>query len=239
MEPTNTTPPARVLVVEDDPNILNLLEAYLSASNFDVVTAARGDDGERLARAGGFDLLLLDVMLPGSTGVEIAAAVRAIGDRTPILFLTARGGEVDILAGFAAGADDYVVKPFSARELMARVKAILARTAAQGASASALTSARLEVDEAALVCRVDGQAIELTAHEFRIVSHLVRAPGRVFDRDQLTTVLYPNGEAIGPKAIDVHIHNLRKKLGTELGGAISTVRGFGYRYDPLEGAAHG
>lgn len=237
METTN----ARVLVVEDDPNILNLLEAYLSASGFDVVTADRGDDGERLARAGGFDLLLLDVMLPEKTGVEIATAVRAGQDRTPILFLTARGAEVDILEGFAAGADDYVVKPFSARELIARVKAILARAKASASAAPAQAApGRLSVDEQALTCRVDGALVELTAHEFRILAHLSKAPGRVFDRDQLTTVLYPNGEAIGPKAIDVHIHNLRKKLGADVGAAISTVRGFGYRFDPIEEAqAHG
>ncbi|MGB0697422.1 MAG: response regulator transcription factor [Rhodospirillaceae bacterium] len=234
-----------VLVVEDDENILNLLCAYLESAGHRVATASDGPSGLALMLEGRFDICVLDVMLPGETGMEVAEAVRAAGNKTPILFLTALGSEADILRGFNAGADDYVVKPFSPRELVMRLDAILRRSAASLlpdappahmpapalASASAAATG-LEMSPEDPTCRVDGQEVALTHHEHCILRKLVARPNRVFDRSSLIASIYGSDFAISPKAIDVHIHNLRGKLGPQAGALIQTVRGFGYRFVP-------
>ncbi|MBX2880127.1 MAG: response regulator transcription factor [Granulosicoccus sp.] len=227
---TDIERPPSVLVVEDDENILNLLSAYLDNAGYDVITASDGDQGMQQAMERVFDICVLDVMLPGKTGTAIAAAMREAGFDTPILFLTALGSESDILRGFGLGADDYIVKPFSPRILLVRIKAILKRLRVPQAAESLMTKHGLiQLDDTQPVCLVKGVAVELTPHEYRILRQLIKSPNRVFERRTLISVLYGNEDAISPKAIDVHVHHLRMKLGEEAGDMIQTVRGFGYK----------
>jgi len=158
---------------------------------------------------------------------------RAAGAQTSGLFLTALGTEADVLRGFGVGADDYVVKPFSPRELLVRVDAILRRSALQARPLSdAVGVGPLSLNDAALTCTVGHTPVELTPHEFRILRQLVASPNRVFSRTVLIASLYGTEHAVSPKAIDVHVHHLRAKLGGEVGAMIQTVRGFGYKLTP-------
>ncbi|WP_306144448.1 response regulator transcription factor [Roseibium sp. MMSF_3412] len=224
---------AKILVVEDDENILNLLSAYLESAGHDVEEHQDGLMGYKAALTDTFDMCIFDVMLPHRTGTEIAEAMRSQGSSTPVLFLTALGSEANVLQGFAAGADDYVVKPFSPRELVVRIQAILRRSQAAGACLEEVVEAgplRLDLEQP--TCELSGQTIALTPYEHKILRRLLEQPGRVLSRGQLITLLYGNDAAVGPKAIDVHVHNLRTKLGDETGAMIETVRGFGYRFSP-------
>ncbi len=230
---TEIKPSATILVVEDDENILNLLSAYLESAGHHVVTAMDGAQGLDVALKERFDICILDVMLPNMSGTEIASAMREAGNTIPILFLTALGNEADILRGFGAGADDYMVKPFSPRELLVRIEAILRRQPArQEDTQQKLAFGPIELDEAEPSCRVNGTAVELTPCEYRILRQLLGRPNRVFERSSIIANLYGNETAVSPKAIDVHVHHLRAKLGDEAGDMIQTVRGFGYRFSP-------
>ncbi|MEM7404394.1 MAG: response regulator transcription factor [Pseudomonadota bacterium] len=229
----STNPVARTLVVEDDQNILNLLAAYLENAGHQVVLASDGTEGLEKALAERFDICVFDVMLPRTRGTEIAASMRENGINTPIVFLTALGTETDILTGFNVGADDYLVKPFSPRELMVRIDAILRRSAMHaGDREDRVGVGPIQLDETALTCQVRGVPLELTPHEFRILRQLVSWPNRVFERGALIACLYGNAHAVNPKAIDVHVHHLRTKLGDDVGAMIQTVRGFGYKLAP-------
>ncbi len=226
-------PVANTLVVEDEINILNLLSAYLENAGHGVETASTGVAGLEKAMTSSFDFCIFDVMLPGKSGTEIAAAMRAAGNQTPVLFLAALGNETDILHGFAVGADDYIVKPFSPRELLVRVEAILRRSSAIGPDRGNLVSTGpIRLDDSQPTCNVDGENVDLTPHEYRILRHLLGRPNRVFERGSLIAALYGNEDAVSPKAIDVHVHHLRAKLGQDAGALIQTVRGFGYKYVP-------
>ena len=222
---------AKILVVEDDENILNLLSAYLESAGHDVVALQDGLAGSRAALTDTFDICIFDVMLPHRSGTEIVEVMRAQGSVTPVLFLTALGAETNVLEGFAAGADDYVVKPFSPRELMVRIKAILRRSQmAPAPHTDRLEVGPLNLDLDQPTCHLSGEAIPLTPYEHKILRRLLEQPMRVLSRGQLIALLYGNDVAVGPKAIDVHVHNLRTKLGDETGSLIETVRGFGYRF---------
>ncbi|MEL7115613.1 MAG: response regulator transcription factor [Pseudomonadota bacterium] len=222
-----------ILVVEDDENILNLLSAYLESAGHGVTTATDGADGLERALNGGFDICILDVLLPRRSGIEIAADLREAGSETPILFLTALGSEADVLKGFGAGGDDYMVKPFSPRELMVRVDAILRRSApSKTQDETGFAVGPIQLDTTEPFCRVNGARHELTPFEHKILGQFLRRPGRVFERSTLIASIYGNDAAVSPKAIDVHIHNLRAKLGEDAGAMIETVRGFGYRLAP-------
>jgi DNA-binding response OmpR family regulator len=224
-------PVATTLVVEDDVNILNLLSAYLESAGHKVVAASDGNAGMHKALNGRFDICVFDEMLPNKSGTEIASTMRRAGNATPILFLSALGSESDVLRGFGAGADDYVVKPFSPRELLVRVDAILRRSATgQSAIQQRQTNGPIEIAHDQPICKVNGVPVELTPHEYKILRQLVTQPKRVFDRGTLIATIYGNEHSVSPKAIDVHVHHLRAKLGSEAGGMIQTVRGFGYRF---------
>ncbi len=221
---------ATVLVVEDDENILQLLSAYLESAGYMVTTAADGAAGLREALHERFDICVLDVMLPNKSGIEIASALRGSDRDIPILFLTALGNETDVLSGFEAGADDYMVKPFSPRELLVRIAAILKRFRTKGSHDDpSVHCGPIELDDAQAICRVRGQPVELTPHEYKILRQLMRRPNRIYERQALIASIYGNQHAVSPKAIDVHVHHLRTKLGSEAGGMIQTVRGFGYK----------
>lgn len=178
-----------------------------------------------------FDICVLDVMLPGKSGTEIVAAMHDAGCITPILFLTALGAETDILRGFGVGADDYMVKPFSPRILLVRISAILKRVRVHQADEKLLTmSGPIQLDETQPVCVVNERHVDLTPHEYRILRQLMKRPDRIFERRTLISTIYGNEDAVSPKAIDVHVHHLRTKLGQEAGEMIQTVRGFGYKF---------
>lgn len=219
-----------ILVLEDDENILNLLCAYLESAGHSISTATSGDKGLSLALEKEFDLCVIDIMLPKLSGIDIASSMRKSGCETPILFLTARGSESDILEAFGAGADDYMVKPFSPRVLLVRIEAILRRHRSnQPSKPQTLSVGLIQLDEEQPHCFLNGELVELTRHEHCILKQLLRRPGRVFERNTLIASIYGNDNAVSPKSIDVHIHNLRCKLNDIHGDMIQTVRGFGYK----------
>jgi two-component system phosphate regulon response regulator PhoB len=227
---------AKVLIIDDEKDIVSLLRYHLEKSGFQCLEGMDGSAALRLVREHHPDLLILDLMLPGMDGLEICRQLRqdATTARLPILMLTAKAEEVDRVVGLEVGADDYVVKPFSPRELVARVRAIL-RRAHEPADLSARRVGELEVDESRHSVTVQGAAVELTAKEFGLLGALMRANGRVLNREQLLEGVwgYADAAEIESRTVDVHIRRLREKLGSEA-KRIVTVKGVGYRFD-MEG----
>ena len=207
---------ATVLLVDDDPKIRELLRLYVERDGHSAVFAADGETAVMTALCVRPDLILLDVMLPRLDGFEVCRRIRDASD-VPILLLTARSGEGDTVVGLDMGADDYVVKPFSPRELMARVRALLRRRRDGGEGNQALLAAGpLEVDPNAVEARLDGCELDLTPFEFRILHGLMRRPGRVLSRDELIDALHGDGDpGIFDRTIDVHLGRLRRKLGDD------------------------
>jgi DNA-binding response OmpR family regulator len=219
----------RILVVDDEAPIRQLLRGYLEGEGFDVIEADDGPTALISAREQPPDVVVLDVMLPGIDGVEVCRQLRAFSDAY-VLMLTARSEEIDRIIGLTVGADDYLVKPFSPRELVARVKALLRRPRA-GASTSSSTPAGLEIDPARRAVLVDGAAVELTALEFDLLAALAREPGTVVRRAVLLDRVWGPQFVADEHLVDVHIANLRRRLGDSAGEPrfIETVRGVGYR----------
>jgi DNA-binding response OmpR family regulator len=220
-----------VLIVEDDRNTAALVATYLEREGFATRTVHDGTEALRLARQHEPLFVILDVMLPGIDGLEICRELRKISE-VPILMLTAREEEVDRLVGLSLGADDYVVKPFSPRELVQRVKTILRRTRPRPAATGApLSVAGLILDPARHKVTRHGREVNLTAAEFKLLQALMSAPGRVFSRDELLDRLYSGGETVIDRVVDVHISKLRQKLEADPAAPclILTVRGYGYR----------
>ncbi|HRN18000.1 MAG: response regulator transcription factor [Trueperaceae bacterium] len=219
----------KVLVVEDEVGISRTLDAYLRRDGFDTEVAATGTRAVSLFRAAQPDLVLLDVMLPELDGFEVLKIIRRESD-VPVIMLTARSEEVDRLVGLGLGADDYIVKPFSFREVMARVKAVLRRSQpAPERSSRPLTVGRLVVDREGGTALFDGGYLPLTATEFRLLATLASAPGRVFSRAELIERALPESDIL-ERTLDSHVKNLRRKLGAA--GApklLTTVRGMGFR----------
>lgn len=219
-----------VLVVDDEPSVRKVATAYLEREGFQVRTAADGLEGLRQAEVGGLALIVLDVMLPRLSGLEVCKRLR-VSSSVPIILLTARGEEFDRVLGLELGADDYVVKPFSPRELVARVKAVLRRTTGEAAPA-ALTYGDLRVDPVTRSARLTGQSLELSALEFDLLYELAKSPGRVFTRTELIARVWGEGFPGVDRVVDVHMVSLRRHLG-ESGQApqfIHAVRGVGYRF---------
>jgi len=219
---------ALVLVVEDEPEIAEILEGYLRRDGYRTERAGDGKAAMSLYRAAKPDLVLLDIQLPEVDGLEVLRRIRSDGN-TPVIMVTARTEDLDKLLGLELGADDYVTKPFSPREVVARVKAVLRRTTSAEPARSPLRCGPLEVDPEKVVARVDGERLDLTPTEFRLLETLAQTPGRAFSRVELLEAALPDSEAL-ERVVDVHLKNLRKKL--EAAGAASlleTVRGVGYR----------
>ena len=227
--------PYRILVVDDEPPIVELLTGYLEREGWLVRSAPDGPSGLEEVRGFGPDVIVLDVMLPGLDGVEVCRRLRAFSDAY-VLMLTARGEEIDRIMGLTVGADDYLVKPFSPREVVARIKAMLRRPRVPGTAGADAPPARsvppgLEIDEGRRLVRVDGDVVELTALEFNLLALLAREPGIVVPRQALLDSLW-GPEFVGDDHLfDVHIANLRRKLGDEPACPrfVETVRGVGYR----------
>jgi DNA-binding response OmpR family regulator len=228
---------ATVLVVDDDAQIRNLLRLYLERGGHRVAEAADGHEALERARSAKPDLVLLDVMLPGVDGLEICRRIREVAD-TPIMLLTARSGDADKVLGLDLGADDYVVKPFSPRELMARVRAQLRRRRLPAPPSPILVADGLVVDPNAMEATLDGAPLTLTATEFRLLAALMGRPSRVFTRDELIAAVHGGDDpGIIDRTIDVHLGRLRGKLGDAAHGPrfIGTVRSVGYRFvQPVE-----
>ncbi len=223
---------ALVLVVEDEPEISEVLEAYLRREGYRTERAADGARALELAQAVKPDLVLLDVMLPKIDGIEVLRRLRQDGNNPPVILLTARSEDLDKLLGLELGADDYVTKPFSPREVVARAKAVLRR--ARGSSAAetgggVLRLGSLEIDTEQVVARVGNERLNLTPTEFKLLEVLARAAGRAFSRFELIEAAMPDSDAL-ERVVDAHLKNLRKKLEQAGAGAmLETVRGVGYR----------
>ncbi len=215
-----------LLIVEDEARLADILEQYLKREGYHVERAANGLRALELWRAARPALVLLDIMLPGMDGLEVARRIRAESD-IPIIMLTARDEEVDRLVGLGIGADDYVVKPYSPREVVARVKAVLRRTQGVRVVNTLYKVGQLELDMNAFEARCGGVALELTTAELRLLEMLVKEPGRVRMRSELLVGSSGPSEA-DERTVDAHIKNLRRKLGG-CGEMLETVRGVGYR----------
>ena len=221
----------KILVIDDEPSITNLVSAYLKPEGYEVFTAADGNAGLKAARAFKPDLIILDLMLPGMDGIELLSRLRRESD-VYVIMLTARTEETDKIVGLSVGADDYVTKPFSPRELTARVKAALRRLqtgSGTGGERSVLSFKHVRVDVGAHTVHVDNEPIELTSIEFELLHALAENHGRVLSREQLLEKVW-GGEYFGEmRVVDVHLGHVRQKLGRD--EFISTVRGVGYRFD--------
>jgi DNA-binding response OmpR family regulator len=220
-----------VLIVEDDRNTAALVATYLEREGFSTLAVHDGRQALEMIRKHRPGFVILDLMLPGTDGWEICRELRKFSD-VPILMLTAREEEIDRVLGLSLGADDYVVKPFSPRELVERVKAILRRSRSVPSRTTILTGQGLELDPVRHRVTREGQPLELTATEYKLLHALMSAPGRVFSRDELLGRLYDHGESVVDRVIDVHIGKLRQKIGDDPAAPhlILTVRGFGYRF---------
>ncbi len=221
----------RILVVEDEPTIAFALEADLTAEGYGVTVAASGADALRLARPDAFDLILLDVMLPGRDGFDVCRDLRRAGLGTPIIFLTAKSHEAEKVLGLELGADDYITKPYSPRELRARIKAALRRSAGEATEVFRFGDA--EVDFARGEVRRGGRAVDLSALEFKLLTTFVKQRGRLLTREQLLDAVWGRDIAIGDRVVDNHIVGLRRKLEPEPARPqfFLNIRGLGYRFD--------
>ena len=231
MKAHHTEPP--VLIIEDDQKTAKLVALYLEKEGFKPIIALDGREGLKLAERHQPVLVVLDLMLPQIDGWEVCREIRRRSD-VPILMLSARGDEIDRVAGLTLGADDYVVKPFSPRELVARVKAILRRGRMDSATASSvLAHGQLLLDREKRRLSVAGRQVFLTPNEYALLAALMARPGKTFTRDELLARLYPKGEAhVVDRVIDVHIGKLRQKIEKEPGNPrhIITVHGIGYQF---------
>lgn len=227
----------RVMVVEDEEALTTLLRYNLEAEGYDVETVDHGEEADLALREHVPDLLLLDWMLPGLSGMELCRRLRLRREteRLPIIMLTARGEEADRVRGLATGADDYVVKPFSVPELLARVRALLRRVK-PAELAERLAAGDLEMDRVQHRVRRGGRDLHLGPTEFRLLEFLMRSPGRVFSREQLLNSVWGRDVYIDERTVDVHVGRLRKALAdTHERDPIRTVRGAGYAFDETFG----
>ena len=234
-----------ILLIDDDYELFSLLGDYLKDEGFALAHAPRPEEGLRLAGEGDFDALILDVMLPGMNGFEVLRRLRAdeTGGALPVLMLTARGEEIDRVLGLEMGADDYLAKPFSPRELVARLRAILRRSGPAGIDPHPVPLLRLDdlvINRSALSATVGGQTCELTVSELRLLVHLVERGGEVVERDFLYKQIFGHQAYPMDRSLDMLVSRLRKKLGPRPDGGerIKAVRGEGYMYlTPAAGGA--
>jgi len=220
----------RALVVEDDPDIVELIDHYLKAEGFEVEALGDGRQALERLRGGGHDVVILDLQLPGLDGLSLCAELRR-DKRTrslPVIMLTARGDEADRVVGLEVGADDYVVKPFSPKELVARVRALMRRLERRDDEEAPLVLGPLEIDGARHTVKWEGQAVHLTAKEFALLVALVEARGRVLSRQALLEQVWGYSYAEGTRTVDVHVRRLREKL-PGVADRLITVKSLGYR----------
>jgi two-component system phosphate regulon response regulator PhoB len=232
-------PMKRILVVEDDPDIVELLRYNLEKEDFEVHSTADGKKGLEMARRASFDLIILDLMLPQISGLEVCKEIRKSAELSslPVIVLTARGEEWDRVLGLELGADDYVTKPFSIREMVARVRALLRRAEREKAEpADTVHVGSLTIDPSSYRVERDGETITLTALEFRLLHYLASRPIRVFSRDQLLDAVWGTERFVTPRSVDVFIRRLREKIEVDPENPryLKTMRGAGYLFEPAQ-----
>jgi two-component system, OmpR family, response regulator BaeR len=220
--------PERVLIVEDEVKLAGLLRDYLAQEGFEVTVLHRGDEVEPWVGAHDVDLVLLDLMLPGKNGLDVCKGLRASSD-VAIVMVTARVEEIDRLLGLELGADDYICKPFSPREVVARVKAVLRRTRRDERG----VEGGLKLDEAGYRATIGGTDLNLTAVEFQLLKVLVEHPGRIYTRDQLMDAMYRDERVVADRTVDSHIKKIRRKISAVLPDRelVHSVYGLGYKYE--------
>ena len=220
-----------VLVVEDEIEIARVVRDYLRNAGFEVIVVGDGGSAVASVRSAKPDLLVLDLGLPGRDGLDVAREIRRWSD-TPIVMLTARGDETDRIVGLEIGADDYLVKPFSPKELVARVRAVLRRTRTAARGDEVVRAGDVEIDTAKMRVSVGGTQVDLTPTEFQLLATLAREPGRVFTRSQLLDAVHGVAIESYERAIDAHVKNIRRKIEPEPGSPryVVTVHGVGYRF---------
>jgi DNA-binding response OmpR family regulator len=226
----------KILIIEDEPELVKVLRSYLESSGFEVLTSLRGDTGLQLWESSRPDLVLLDLNLPGMNGLDVAKAIHKKAN-TPIIMLTARVEETDRLIGLELGADDYVTKPYSPREVVARVRAVLRRAGGQSELKDQISIGGLEIDFRGHAVKLDGEEIEITPTEFDILKTLIEQPGRVFSRIQILQAIQDEPVIEGyERTVDAHIKNLRSKIEPDPKQPfyIETVFGVGYKFSKEE-----
>ena len=221
----------KILVVDDEQDLVKLIRYHLEKDGYRVLSAYNGEDALFLSRKERPELLILDLMLPGMDGLEVCKKLKADRDltNTAIVMLTVKGEEADITTGLKLGADDYITKPFSPKELVARAQAVLRRTKSASAIQEYIKIDDLTIDLDKHEVIIKNEPVQLTLTEFKILYHLARKPGRVFTRDQLLDAVSGPETAVTDRTIDVHVASLRKKLKT-FANRIATIRGIGYKF---------
>ncbi len=223
---------SKIVVIEDEPDIAEVMCYNLQREGYQVASATRGDDGLELVRNQSPSLVILDLMLPGMDGLPVCQQIKSdpLTRATPIIIVSAKGEESDVVIGLGLGADDYMAKPFSPREMLARVKAVLRRGPLQEEQQKDRIVIRdLVIDPARHEVRAGAELVNLTATEFKLLHQLASQPGRAYTREQLLNRVVGEGVVVVDRNIDVHIRAVRKKLG-DLGDVIQTIRGVGYRF---------
>ena len=220
----------KVLLVDDEPDIVELLRYNLESEGYAVQTALNGKDALKSAKTWHPDLVVLDIMMPGMDGVEVCMQLRQLPEfkNTVITFLTARGEDYSQIAGFEAGADDYITKPVRPKVFVSKVKALLKRSGADRPEGRILESNGVKVDLEKVMVHVEGRDVQLPKKEFELLVLLIGKPGKVFKRDEIYSQIWGNDLFVGDRTIDVHIRKLREKIGDE---RIKTIKGIGYKFD--------
>jgi len=228
----------KIVIIEDEPDIIEVMSYNLKREGFLVSSSRRGDEGLSLVWKQSPALVLLDLMLPGTDGLSVCQQLKAdpMTREIPIIMVSAKGEESDVVIGLGLGADDYIAKPFSPRELLARVKAVLRRSLLQQDQQKEQQKSRLQIDELTIDAlrhevAISGEPIKLTATEFKLLYQLAAQPGRAFSREQLLNRVIGDGVVVVDRNIDVHVRSVRKKLG-DYSRMIETIRGVGYRFHP-------
>jgi phosphate regulon transcriptional regulator PhoB len=236
MENTGGRRPLKILIVDDEKDIVDLVAYNLEKEGYETLKALDGEKALQLVRTKTPDLVVLDLMLPGIQGLEVCKRIRKVPETAaiPIIMLTAKGEEIDKVLGLEIGADDYITKPFSVKELLARVKAVLRRSEARGAAdqEEVFEFRGLRIDFKSYEVTVDGRTISLSPTEFRLLRFLSRNPGRVYSREQILDRVWGDDAFVEPRTVDVHVRRLRAQIEKDLNSPnyIVTVRGAGYKF---------
>jgi phosphate regulon transcriptional regulator PhoB len=225
-----------LLVVDDEPDILELVSYNLKREGFSVDTCSNGEEALNMLKSNGYDLMLLDLMLPGIQGIDLCKIIKSSEELSslPVIMLTAKGAESDRVLGLETGADDYITKPFSPRELAARVRAVLRRSQKSGQSNRLVSAGDIEINTDTCEVRKRGRLLNLSPTEFRLLLHLVQRRGRVFSRDMLLDAVWKDESFVEPRTVDVHIRRLRTQIEDDPSDPvyIKTRRGIGYYMNP-------